>query len=195
MKHHRIYIRVICLLLVSLQQSVFADSTKNLVLDPYLVNPGDVLSIHVWGEPELSQRELLVRPDGKISQPIVGEISAGGNSIKEIQVEIATQLTKFLRDKPVVTVSVIGLSGNTIYVLGKVARPGEYPIRKNLDVTQALALAGGVTTFAKQNDIKILRRDKNGTQEAFKFRYAKVEDGNRLEENIMLKSGDVILVP
>ena len=191
---------LLLLLLVLFQQKAFSDElldsqAVDAVFPEYLVNPGDILSIHVWGEIELSQREVLVRPDGKISQPIVGEIHAGGKSIKAIQDAVSQQLSKFLRDKPVVTVSIAALSGNTIYVLGKVARPGEYVVRKNLDVTQALALAGGVTTFAKQNDIKILRRDSRGIQTALKFKYAKIEDGNRLEENIILKSGDVILVP
>ena len=163
--------------------------------DVYRVNPGDVLSVHIWNEESLSRPEILVRPDGYISTPILGEVAAGGQTITEISTAIASGLKAYLRDDPVVTVSVAAISGNTIYVLGKVARPGQFVIRSATDVTQALAMAGGITTFANESAIKILRRDQQGEQRAIRFRYNKVKDGDRLDDNIVLQSGDVVLVP
>lgn len=161
----------------------------------YKVNPGDVLSIHVWNEEPLSVPEVLVRPDGYFSIPIVGDVMAGGKNITEIESTLTDGLKNYLRDNPVVTVSLAAISGNTIYVLGKVNRPGQFIIRAATDVTQALALAGGVATFADENSIKILRRDQQGRQRALAFNYSRVKDGKNLDSNILLQSGDVVLVP
>jgi polysaccharide biosynthesis/export protein len=167
------------------------------VMEPaqYKINPGDVLSVYVWNEDNVSQKEILVRPDGRISIPIVGEVLVGGKSIDLVKDELAKRLSTILLDKPVVTVSLLQLSGNTVFVLGKVARPGQFVILGKLDVTQALALAGGTTTFAKESDIKVLRRDHDGTQKAISFNYGKIESGKNLEDNILIQSGDVVIVP
>jgi polysaccharide export outer membrane protein len=163
--------------------------------EQYKINAGDQLSVHVWNEENVSQKEILVRPDGRISMPIVGEVLVSGKSIDTVKLEIAQRLSTILIDKPVVTVSVTQLSGNTVFVLGKVARPGQYIILGKFDVTQALALAGGTTTFAKENDIKILRRNADGVQTAIAFNYGKIEGGKNLESNIFIQSGDVVIVP
>ena len=161
-------------------------------LDQYRVQPGDVLVVSVWKEEDLV-REVIVRPDGQITFPLVGEAKAAGNSIEDLRLFISQRLKKYISD-PVVTVSVQQLSGNTVYVIGKVNRPGVFPIVRNVDVMQALSMAGGTSTYAALNDIKILRRE-NGQLKAMSFKYAEVEKGKRLEQNIVLRAGDVVVVP
>lgn len=161
----------------------------------YKINAGDFLALQVWNEPSLSSEQILVRPDGFISVPVLGELRAGGKTIGELQQSIATGLSRYLKDKPTVVVSALNNSGSLIFVLGKVLRSGAYPMTGPTDVTQALALAGGLNSFAAENKIKVLRRDTSGVQRAIKFRYGQVKDGDRLESNILLQSGDVVLVP
>jgi polysaccharide biosynthesis/export protein len=158
----------------------------------YLVQPGDVLMISVWKEPDL-QAEVLVRPDGGLSFPLVGDLKAENRSVEELQAQLGDKLKKYIPD-PVVTVVVKVTGGNRIYVVGKVNRPGEYPLYRPLDVMQALSLAGGTTPFAALNDIEILRREGTA-QRAISFRYGDVEKGRALEQNFLLKSGDTIVVP
>ena len=161
-------------------------------VDHYKIQPGDVLLVSVWKEEDLIQ-EVIVRPDGQITFPLVGEAKAAGNSIENLRLLISERLKKYIPD-PVVTVSVRQLAGNTIYVIGKVNRPGVFPIVRNVDVMQALSLAGGTSTYAALNDIKILRRE-NGKLRALSFKYAEVEKGKRLEQNVVLRAGDVVVVP
>jgi polysaccharide export outer membrane protein len=160
--------------------------------DFYAIQPGDILSISVWKEPDL-QAELLVRPDGGLSFPLAGDLQAQGQSVEQLQLQLTEKLKKYIPD-PVVTVAVKLIGGNRIYVLGKVNRPGEYPLYRPLDVMQALSLAGGTTPFASVNDIEILRRGE-GKQIAIGFRYGDVEKGKALEQNLLLKSGDTVVVP
>lgn len=159
----------------------------------YKLNAGDILMVSVWKEEELT-REVLVRPDGGISFPLVGEIQAAGRTTDEVQASVVSSLSQYVPDA-VVTVAVLSVNGNKIYVLGKVARPGEYVMNKSLDVMQALAVAGGLTTFAGENKIRILRRGETGVQQAIPFRYGAVKQGAQLESNIMLKGGDIVVVP
>lgn len=159
----------------------------------YGLNAGDILQVSVWREAELS-REVLVRPDGKINFPLVGDIDVAGRTPEDVQQELVQRLEQYIPDA-VATVAVINVAGNKIYVLGKVARPGEFPVSGRVDVMQALAMAGGLNQFAAANKIKVLRRDVNNRQRAIEFRYADVEDGRSLDSNIMLQSGDVVVVP
>ena len=161
----------------------------------YRINAGDVLSLQVWNEPSLSSEQFSVRPDGFVSIPVVGELQAGQKTIAELQALIAEDLSRYLKDAPTVVVSILASNGNLVYVLGKVGRPGAFPINGPMDVTQALAFAGGLNNFAAENKIKILRRDKNGVQKSIRFKYGQVKDGDKLETNILLQSGDVVLVP
>lgn len=160
--------------------------------EPYLVNPGDVLAIVVWKEEDL-QRQVIVRPDGNFSFPLVGEIRAEGRSIEQIRVAIGQSLSRYIPD-PVVTVSTEEILGNKVYVIGQVNRPGEFVVNPHVDVMQALSLAGGTTPFADLNSIRILRRS-GGAQRAIRFNYGEVEKGKRLEQNIVLQPGDVLVVP
>lgn len=160
--------------------------------DPYRIQPGDVLSVSVWKEADL-QSEVLVRPDGGVSFPLVGDLSAAGRSVEEVRRMIDERLRKYIPD-PVVTIFVKHIGGNRIYVLGKVNRPGEFAFSRPLDVMQALSLAGGATSYAALDDIRILRREQ-GLQSALRFRYSEVQSGRKLEQNILLKSGDTVVVP
>jgi polysaccharide biosynthesis/export protein len=161
-------------------------------VDSYRVQPGDVLTISVWKERDL-QGEILVRPDGGVSFPLAGDVSADGKTTQELTDALAAKLKRYIPD-PVVTVSVKQIGGNRVYVLGKVNRPGEYMFSKPVDVMQALALAGGATPFAEVNDIRILRRE-GGVLHSLSFRYAEVERGKELAQNVLLLSGDTVVVP
>lgn len=158
----------------------------------YKVLPGDVLRISVWKEEDL-QSEVLVRPDGAFSFPLCGDIPARNRSVSELQEEITRRLSRYISD-PVVTVSVAQILGNKVYVIGQVQNPGVFIVNPQVDVLQALSMAGGTTPFANLNDIKILRRTGN-TQRSLSFRYDEVSKGRNLEQNFVLQSGDVVIVP
>lgn len=160
----------------------------------YRINPGDVLDVFIWNEASLS-RQVLVRPDGAITLPLAGEVQAGGHTTSDIEYALTTQLGRYLRDKPVVTVSLLKAEGHKIYVLGKVNRPGEYQINRPTDIMQALALAGGLNAFAAENDISVLRRASDGTQRAIRIRFGDLKQGQALDTNQFLQSGDVVVVP
>lgn len=161
----------------------------------YRISPGDILSINVWKEESLTKPQVLVGPDGFFSMPLIGNIQAGGMTIPQLQDSLKKELTTYLRDEPILTVSLLQNSGNTVYVLGKVNRPGAYAMIANLDVVQALALAGGLALFAEEDDILVIRRNPDGSQNANKVRYDKIKKGKNLETNLVLRSGDVIMVP
>lgn len=158
----------------------------------YWVKPGDVLSISVWGEPDL-QDSVLVTPDGNFSFPLVGQVNAKEKTVTQLQETVRQRLATYI-SSPAVTVSLQEINGNTIYVIGQVKNPGEFVMTRALDVMQALSMAGGATPFAALNDILILRRSGDG-QVALSFRYSEVSKGRNLAQNIRLKSGDVVVVP
>lgn len=158
----------------------------------YTVKPGDVLLVSVWKEPDL-QAEVLVRPDGGFSFPLAGELNARGMTVAQLQEELAGRIETFIPD-PVVTVAIRQVQGNKMYVIGKVNRPGEFVMTGRVDVMQALSIAGGTTPFAALNDIHILRRE-DGLQRSIPFRYGEVEKGEGLAQNILLQSGDIVVVP
>lgn len=160
--------------------------------DVYLVKAGDQLEVSVWKEADL-KLNVLVRPDGGFSFPLAGDVEAAGKTVDQIRQELAGKLTRFIPD-PVVTVMVTAIGGNMIYVIGQVNKPGSYIMNPRVDVMQALSIAGGATAFASLNDIKILRRT-GARQIVLPFRYADIERGRNLEQNILLASGDVVVVP
>ena len=158
----------------------------------YAVLPGDLLQVSVWKEPDL-QMEVLVRPDSAFSFPLAGDISTKGLSVVSLQAELTKRLSRYI-SSPVVTVSVKAVLGNKVYVIGQVNKPGEFVVNPQVDVIQALSMAGGLSAFADTNDIKILRR--TGTrQTAISFKYNEVLKGRNLEQNIVLQSGDIVVVP
>ena len=158
----------------------------------YRIAAEDVLQITVWKEEGLDQT-VIVRPDGGLSFPLAGDVQAAGQTPKEVEAEIATRLARYIPDA-VVTVSVKELKGMRIYVNGKVRTPGQYTVGRYVDVLQALALAGGLTPYANDGDIKILRRE-NGKEAVYKFDYGDVKKGKNLDQNIVLHADDVIVVP
>jgi polysaccharide export outer membrane protein len=160
--------------------------------DGYWVQPGDVLRISVWGEPEL-QDSVLVTPDGTFSFPLVGHLNAKEKTAAQLQEIVRQGLSKYISE-PAVTVSLQEINGNSIYVIGQVKQPGAFIMTRAVDVMQALSMAGGATPFAALNDVLILRRGPTG-QVALPFRYAEVSKGRNLSQNIRLESGDVVVVP
>ena len=158
----------------------------------YTVLPGDVLQISVWKEPDL-QMEVLVRPDAAFSFPLAGDISTKDRSVVKLQAELEQRLSRYLSN-PVVTISVTQVLGNKVYVIGQVNDPGDFVVNPQVDVMQALSMAGGLTAFANTNDIKILRRTGD-RQSAISFKYNDVLKGKDLNQNIVLQSGDIVVVP
>jgi len=158
----------------------------------YRLGPEDVLEISVWREDAL-KREVLVRPDGGISYPLIGEIQAAGKTVNDLREEITKRLEKFVPDAAV-SVTVLKTGSQRIYVLGKVTKPGEFPVGRSVDVLQALSMAGGLTPFADANGIRIMRRDGD-RQVVLPFEYGRVTRGEKLEQNVLLRPGDVVVVP
>ena len=160
----------------------------------YRLNPGDILDISVWKE-EGMQRETLVLPDGMISFPLAGHLMAAGKTPREVQDSLVARIKEFIPD-PQITVTVQRTTGNRIYVVGQVNNPGEFPVSHRIDVMQALSLARGLTPFGDEDDIRILRRDPaTGKVQSLSFDYSAVKNGEELETNIQLESGDVVIVP
>ncbi|RDH81042.1 MAG: sugar transporter [endosymbiont of Galathealinum brachiosum] len=172
---------------------VLAAPSKTATSMPsYKIGPGDILNISVWKEEGL-QQEVLIRPDGGMSFPLAGDLHAGGKSVSQLQKLLASKIKQYIPD-PVVTVAVRKIENNKIFVVGKVNRPGEYIGTSYIDVMQALAMAGGLNAYASSNNIKILRR-VNGNIKSMLFEYDEVAGGYKLKQNIILQSGDVVVVP
>lgn len=161
-------------------------------LADYRILPGDKLEISVWKEAEL-QKPVTITPDGKLSFPLIGVIAAAGKTVDEVRVEIEKRLMTFIPE-PVVTVSVTDLAGR-VYVIGQVLRAGALQTNPRINVLQALALSGGLTPFAKGDDIIVLKAGEAGQQRTLQFRFGQVAQGRSLEQNVLLESGDVVIVP
>lgn len=177
--------------------SVYAADGMTAIPEPkidlgYRLGPEDVILVSVWKDEQLT-REVVVRPDGMFSFPLVGDIQAEERTLDEIRADLAKRLTKYLPN-PNVSVAVTKVMSYKIYIIGRVNKPGEYLIGHYTDVLQALSLAGGLTPFAAENDIKVMRRVR-GEQYAIPFRYGDVRKGRDLEQNIILQRGDVVMVP
>lgn len=166
---------------------------KPATADPnYLIGAQDVLDISVWKEPDLS-RSVPVRPDGKISLPLLNDVQAAGLTPSELTQQITAGLNKFMTN-PQVTVIVSQINSQRIYILGEVARPGAFALVPGMTVLQALSDAGGLTPFANSKKIYVIR-EQNGKQEKLLFNYKEVLDGKRPEQNVDLRAGDTVIVP
>jgi polysaccharide export outer membrane protein len=166
---------------------------KPLELKPdYVVGEGDALHIDVWQEPEVSQN-VVVRPDGKVSLPLVNEIKVSGMTPLEIQGLVAEKLRTFV-NQPKVTVTVMEVHSRKAFITGEVAHPGEYPLNTQVTVLQLIAQAGGFTPFAKTENIMILRVS-DGKEQRLKFKYKEVLRGKNTDQNIALAPGDTVVVP
>ncbi|HEY4708661.1 MAG TPA: polysaccharide biosynthesis/export family protein [Candidatus Acidoferrales bacterium] len=161
--------------------------------DPnYVIGPQDMLDISVWKEAELT-RTIPVRPDGKISMPLLNDVRAAGLTPNQLAAQITTSLKRFVTD-PQVTVIVTQINSQRVYILGEVTRTGAYPLLPGMTLLQALSSAGGFTQFANRKKIYMFRTE-NGKQTKYPFDYKAVVDGKRTDENLVLKAGDTIVVP
>ena len=158
----------------------------------YLIGPEDVLQFNVWKEPEISS-SVPVRSDGKISLTLLNDIQAAGRTPMQLAAEITTRLREFIA-QPHVTVIVTAMNSRRAYVMGHVTKQGAVLLISNLTVLQALSAAGGPAQFANTKKIYILRTDGD-KQRRFFFNYPEVIKGRNTEQNIVLKSGDTIVVP
>jgi polysaccharide export outer membrane protein len=184
-------VAVLAALMLSVAGSAGAEEPVSAPLD-YRIAAEDVLQVSVWKEEGL-EREVIVRPDGGISFPLVGNVVVAGKTPAEVESEIASRLQRFIPDA-VVTVSVVRLQGMRVYVTGQVKNPGQFTVGRYVDVLQAITLAGGLTPFAKDGDIKIIRRT-DGREVIYKFNFGEVRRGQSLDQNIVLQTDDVVVVP
>jgi polysaccharide biosynthesis/export protein len=161
--------------------------------DPsYMIGPEDVLDISVWKEPDVS-RVVPVRPDGRISLPLINDVQAAGLSPQQLAGSVAEKLKKYLNG-PQVTVIVTAINSQRVFVVGEVLRAGAFPMLPGMTVLQALSSAGGFTTFADVKKIHVMRM-RNGKQVEIPFNYREVLKGDNSEQNIKLEPGDTIVVP
>ena len=159
----------------------------------YDIGPGDQLGIEVWKDPSLT-REVIVLPDGKISFPLIGELVAGGKTVGQLKIEIEEKLSRYVERNLVLTVEVRELNSMQVYVLGQVNSPGRVVLTSNINVLQALAIAGGPNPFASRSKIRIFRQEGEKNR-IIPFDYDKVAAGKNVETNILLRRGDVVYVP
>jgi polysaccharide export outer membrane protein len=171
---------------------VQASAQEAEAASPYYLAPGDVLRISVWKEPELTT-EAVVRLDGWITVPLIGDIRAAGKTTEQLTTEVRTRLRAFL-EVPQVTIFVSQAVSARFYVIGEVTTSGAHPLNARITVLQALALAGGFREFAKRDRIMIIR-EQNGQRRAIPFNFRDLETGINLDQNIALESGDTIIVP
>lgn len=168
--------------------------TPSIQVGEYYIEIGDVLDISVWKAQDLSCPEVIVRPDGKISLPLIGDVPAFGLTLTQLDAEITQRYTLYVRD-PQVSVMIKRFGGNKVIILGDVARPGVYNFTSNIRLIEALALAGDCTKYAVKNNIIIIRGDiyKNPTVISSNI-LAFLKDA-RLSENVLIQPQDVIFVP
>jgi polysaccharide export outer membrane protein len=160
--------------------------------ETYLLGPEDAVEISVWKEPELT-KQLVIRPDGKITYPLIGEVQAAGLTVKGLQQDISKRLEKYVTDANV-TVILLKAQYYKIFVTGKVNRPGDFVVGRPTTVMQAISMAGGLTPFASPGSIVVLRH-VGGKEEVYPFNYNSVARGQNLEQNRTLMPGDVVVVP
>ena len=174
-------------------QAITTPMAKPATGDPnYIIGPQDVIDVNVWKEPDLT-RAVPVRPDGKISMPLLNDVQAAGLTPMQLTAQITAGLRKFISE-PQVTVVVTQINSQRIYILGEVNRAGAYPLVPGMTVLEALSSAGGFTMFANMKKIYLMRT-VNGKQEKYPFNYNNVIHGKATEENIPVRAGDTIVVP
>lgn len=181
------YLTLFCTMFIIMNISLaFADP-----LPRFELGPEDVLEISVWKDEALT-RQVMVRPDGKISFPLIGDIQVSGLNVEELRQRVQKKLQKYVPDAPV-SVLLVKIASPKIYIIGKVNRPGVFIMGQPLSITQALAMAGGVTLFA--GDEVLIIRSENGQQKTIVVNFEKIADGKNLSENIFLKPDDTIIIP
>ena len=195
----RITVAVFCCLVFLLSAGVSFSETRVTAAETaspfgvdYLIGPGDVLDISVWKEEALT-KTVVVQPDGKISFPLIGQVQAAGRAVNDLRHEIRLKLIKYAPNEEV-TLDIKQINSMIVYIIGRVNQPGRFVLNTNVNVLQALAMAGGLNPFAKRNQIKLFR-NASGHSKILSFSYDDVTEKNQLEQNVMLERGDVIVVP
>jgi polysaccharide export outer membrane protein len=192
-----------CLILLSIfnactkivVQHPFDISAENRSGDDYQLGPEDVLEVLVWKNADLS-KVVTVRPDGRISLPLIGDVPAAGFTAADVQQEITRRLLDFYQEAPHVSLIVQQANSYVIFVVGQVERPGQYTVKRGTTFLQAIALAGGFTPFAAYNEVLVLRNGSGDHQQrAARISYRDILGGKYQENNILLKSGDTIIIP
>ena len=176
----------------SVPSTAKSEPAQPALSEDFRVGPGDVIEVSVWREPEASTT-VVVRPDGKISLPLVNDLFVSGQTPMEIQQRVIEQLSPFI-NSPNVTIIVRQILSKKVYVIGEVHGTGAYQITQPTTILQILTQAGGLRPFAKEKSIYVLRTE-NGKQERFPFNYKDVVRGKNIEQNILLEPGDTIVVP
>jgi len=173
------------------------DEAAKPVSKEFLLGPEDVLEVTVWRNQDLS-RTVVVRPDGKISLPLIGDVQASGLNSSQVAAKIAARLTEF-KENPNVSVSLKEVNSYFIYVLGEVLKPGKYPLKSYATVLQGVSLAGGFTPYASKNNMQVIRTQTSEGGKENQIRipvpYNELVSGKGEIENFILKSGDTIVVP
>lgn len=190
---NRVLLFFVLVTFFNVSHAVSKDNLKEFWLtSDYIVGAGDVLEITVWKDETLSTVETVL-PDGKISLPLIGEYSAMGKTVKQIRNEIKRKISKYI-PKREITVSIKQVNSMWIYVIGQVINAGRFHLNGNINVLQALSMAGGLTPFADLDEIKIIRESSKKTL-IFNFNYSDIARGQNLSSNIHLQKGDVVIVP
>ena len=158
----------------------------------FLIGPEDVLAVHFWRDQEMSG-DVMVRPDGMITLPLVGDIRAAGLTPELLKDQIEKAASRLITE-PSVTVAVKEINSRKVFITGEVTKPGPYPLSGPRTVMQLIAVAGGLLEYADKDNIVVLRTT-NGQQKSYKFRYSDVSKGRGLEQNIELQPGDTVVVP
>lgn len=178
-------------------QEIIAEA-NSANMKQFLLGPEDVLEISVWKSEELTQKEVVIRPDGKIGIPLIGDVEASGRTADELAGHIAGLLKKF-KENPSVSVKVREVNSYYVYVLGDVAKPGKYQLKSQATVLQALAMAGGFTTYAAKNKMQVRRTvvGQDGVSKEFTIpaRYDVLMSENGVIKDFVLKTGDLVVVP
>ena len=185
-----IWVAMLGLLLVAPAAPMAQDSSP---VGDYLVGPGDILNISVWKDESLT-RQCVVLPDGKIAFPLIGQVAASGRTVADISKELEQKLARFVPGVDL-SVGVHQVNSLIVYVIGRVNSPGRFVLNTDVNVLQALSMAGGLNPFAKRGDIKIFREVEGGGTKVYTFDYDAVSSGDNIRGNIRLKRGDVIVVP
>lgn len=165
---------------------------KPLADNEYIIGVGDILSIQVWREPDLS-KTLTVRNDGRVSMPLVGDIMVKGKSIRELTSYLTKEFSKVITE-PAVSVTLVENRSKRYYLVGQVQQPGEFPIDGPITVLQAIARGGGFLEWAKKDRIAVIRRVA-GEEKRLNFDYDAFIKGKKQEQNILISPGDTIIVP
>jgi polysaccharide export outer membrane protein len=183
---------ITCILCVPEMRAQNLEPPRSLISPLYLIQPNDVLAIFVWKEPNLSMK-VTVRPDGRISFPLVQDMQAAGLNPEQLKEKIENSLREYV-EVPNVTVIVDAIQSYRIYVTGKVGKPGMIASEKPLSVLQAISLAGGFIEIANEAETVVIRGSGEGSV-LYKFNYPEVIKGKNFSQNMLLKSGDVVIVP